>query len=648
MKYFIFLGLLLPNNLFAQQKLDAPIEHITIFVNGAQVSRAATATLSSGKSEIILRGLTPSLDPQSVTVKGEGDFTILSVKTQLNYLEEQHRKDTVVTLDNENLQLIQRLEEAQAKQMVLTQEEDILNRNKVQIIGIQNNPNKTEDLKALLDFQKARLTAVLTEKLELNRAISKIHQRRNQISQQLSELNVRKNTTTTEIVISVFTKSAVTGRFLATYMVPNASWYPVYDLRVQDVTTAMTAQMKGKVRQNSGEDWKDVRMTLSTGEPKRTGIKPELGTWYLGTGGYSTYSGQQLNILSDFQAQRQANRANKISGIVRDANGEALIAVSVSVTGTNRGAITDINGKFNLDILPTDRTLSLNYIGFESQTIPITPNNPFVDVQLKASSKQLESVVVSSEGNVSIRGSRRDGTAFYIDGVRASSTNSIPTSELENVRSNILNVSESAKNSSVMYDIELPYSVPTDNKEYQVEIKELHLAAFYEYSCAPKLETDVFLTAHLTDWEQYNLPEGEANLYFEGTFLGKSVLKTQSTEDTLKISMGRDKNIVVKRVKQKELTTKKGIFSGKKTEMRSYEIAIKNKKQIAITLNIEEQIPIAADKQIEVQSTYSDNPIVDKNTGRLTWKLQLKSLEDKKLQIGYTVKYPAEWRVHLD
>jgi uncharacterized protein (TIGR02231 family) len=162
------------------------------------------------------------------------------------------------------------------------------------------------------------------------------------------------------------------------------------------------------------------------------------------------------------------------------------------------------------------------------------------------------------------------------------------------------------------------------------------------------LETDVFLTAYLTDWEQYNLPEGEANLYFEGTFLGKTVLKTQSTEDTLKISMGRDKNIVVQRVKQKELSTKKGIFSGKKTDSRTYEISVKNKKQIAISLNIEDQVPIAADKQIEVQYTFSDNPIVDKNTGRLTWQLRLKPLEDKKLQISYTVKHPAEWQVNMD
>ena len=98
MKYLTFVGFLLPTIALAQQKLDARIEHVTVFINGAQVARTASATLPAGKSEVILRGLTPSLDPQSVTVKGDGDFTILSVRTQLNYLEEQRRKDTIVTV----------------------------------------------------------------------------------------------------------------------------------------------------------------------------------------------------------------------------------------------------------------------------------------------------------------------------------------------------------------------------------------------------------------------------------------------------------------------------------------------------------------------------------------------------------------------
>ncbi len=645
MKYLTFIGLLLPTFALAQQKLDARIEHVTVFINGAQVARTASALLPAGKSEVILRGLTPSLDPQSVTVKGDGDFTILSVRTQLNYLEEQRRKDTIVTLENETAQLWKVLEDAQNKLAVLAQEEYILNSNKSQIIGIQNNTNKTDDLKALLDFQKARLTDVLTQKTEINRANGKTQQRRTQITQQLSELNVRKNTTTAEVVISIFTKNAISGRFLLEYLVPNSSWYPIYDLRVQDVNTPMTAQMKGKVRQNSGEDWKDVKLTLSTGEPKRTGIKPELGTWFLGTGGASIYSGRQINVLSDFQTQRQANQQNKISGLVRDMeNGETLIGASVVVTGTTKGTMTDVDGKFSLDIQPSDKFLTISFTGYDAQTVPISNNGTFVDVQLKGG-QALQEVVVTGYASKSTTSSAIfSSQQGRVAGMKVQEDKKFKSES----KSLALNVAEVTHSTSVTYDIELPYTVPTDNKEYQVEIKENTLAAFYEYSCAPKLETDVFLTAHLTDWEQYNLPEGEANLYFEGTFLGKTVLKTQSTEDTLKISMGRDKNIVVKRVKQKELSSKKGIFSGKKTDSRTYEISVKNKKNIAISLNIEDQVPIAADKQIEVQYTFSDNPTVDKNTGRFTWKLQLKPLEDKKLQISYTVKHPAEWQVNMD
>ena len=85
----------------SQQKIDSKIEHVTVFLNGAQVARTAVASIPKGKSELILRVLTPNLDVQSVTVKGDGDFTIMSVKSQMNFLEEQKRKDTIGSLENQ-------------------------------------------------------------------------------------------------------------------------------------------------------------------------------------------------------------------------------------------------------------------------------------------------------------------------------------------------------------------------------------------------------------------------------------------------------------------------------------------------------------------------------------------------------------------
>lgn len=161
-----------------------------------------------------------------------------------------------------------------------------------------------------------------------------------------------------------------------------------------------------------------------------------------------------------------------------------------------------------------------------------------------------------------------------------------------------------------------------------------------------RFDVDAFLAAYILNWEQYNLIEGEANLYFEGTYLGKTLIGANTTDDTLKISLGRDKSVVIKRTKLKEFS--KGTFlSDKKIDSRSYEIAVKNKKSVPISIDIEDQIPVSTDKSIEVEFE-ARGAEFDKVKGRLTWKLDLKPNEDRKLNFKFTVKHPSSVRFQLD
>jgi hypothetical protein len=621
---------------FPQQKVDSKIEKVTVFLNGAQVQRSASVTLPVGKSEIILRGLTPNLEQQSVVVKGDGDFTIVSVKPQMNFLEEVKRKDTIALLEQERERIYELTATDSIEIVLLLNEESILLKNQVQVIGLQYNTGKTEDLLSLLDVQKKNLKILHERKLELQRAANKRNKEVYRITALLVELKAYKSTPTAEVLVTVFVKkgpSVKSAKLTLDYLVPNTNWYPTYDLRVKDVASPMQAQMKAKVRQNSGEDWREVKLTLSTGEPKRTGVKPELGTWQLREGGYGLFIGQKINEIEDFTKLRLANQSNKINGRVRDAKtGEALVGCSVVIKGTMRGAVTDVDGNFSLEILPTDKILVVSYIGFVSQETAIGTGN-FVDVRLNEDKNTLSEVVVtgySSPGNED-----RDFKPA------APKRKIIP-----NTAGNPLVVKVNEQATTTAFEIELPYSIPSNGKEYQVDIKEENLAAKYQYAVAPKLDNDAFLTAYLTDWEQYNLIEGEASLYFEGMYLGKTLLKTNSTDDTLKISLGRDKNVVVKRTKLKEYNKNK-VFSNKKVETRAFEIVVKNKKSTPLSILIEEQIPVSTDKQIEVD-TDADGAILDKVKGRLTWKLDLKPSEERKLKFSYTVKHPEDWHVDLE
>ena len=89
----------------------------------------------------------------------------------------------------------------------------------------------------------------------------------------------------------------------------------------------------------------------------------------------------------------QDKKSRKISGVVRDAQGEPVIGANVTVKGDKQhGVITDIDGNFTLDV-PENGSFEVSYIGYLSQTMPIKGKSTFI-VELQEDTKTLEEVVV--------------------------------------------------------------------------------------------------------------------------------------------------------------------------------------------------------------------------------------------------------------
>ncbi len=139
----------------------------------------------------------------------------------------------------------------------------------------------------------------------------------------------------------------------------------------------------------------------------------------------------------------------------------------------------------------------------------------------------------------------------------------------------------------------------------------------------------------------------EANLFFEGTYLGKSTLDLASAGDTLNLSLGKDKSVTIKRTLIKDFSSKKFIGSNK-TDTRQYEISIRNNKQQAVTLVLEEQFPISTQKEIEVQNKKYEGGKLDDDTQKITWQMSIESRKENKVAFRYDVKYPKDKVLQLD
>lgn len=179
-------------------------------------------------------------------------------------------------------------------------------------------------------------------------------------------------------------------------------------------------------------------------------------------------------------------------------------------------------------------------------------------------------------------------------------------------------------------------------------MQKLEIPSKYQYYCAPKLDKDVFLTAQIVNWEKYNLLEGQASIYFEGTFMGTTIMDVKYITDTLNISIGRDKNILVQRDKMNEFSGRK-MFGGMILKERKWKMQVKNNKSIPINILVEDQFPISTDKQIIVKHEETNSPKIDENIGIVSWELNnIEPTQKEEMEFSFSVKYPTYVYMNLE
>lgn len=194
------------------------------------------------------------------------------------------------------------------------------------------------------------------------------------------------------------------------------------------------------------------------------------------------------------------------------------------------------------------------------------------------------------------------------------------------------------------YEIQERYTIKGKQGKQIVEIQVVDVPADYEHRAVPKLDKSVFLTASISDWESYGFMDGPMNLYLEGKYTGESFLNSQSTNDTLLLSLGRDKSVVVERDQIKDFKSKK-FFGSKTTDSYGYKITARNKKSTPIHLIVEDQIPISQNEAIEVELLEKSKAKYDKETGFLTWEMDLKAGDKKDFDFKYAIKFPSKKRI---
>ncbi|WPR74539.1 mucoidy inhibitor MuiA family protein [Algoriphagus sp. NG3] len=602
-----------------ESTFTSEIQEVTVFLTGAQIFETASGQLSTGESYIVIKGLSPYVDEKSIQVRGSGDFIIQGVNKRLDYLSEQRFSEKVNALQDSVSAIQQNMDKERGRLDVLKEKTSLLNANK-NIGGTQNGSSLSE-LKQAMDFYDAELMKIKSEELNIQASLQREEENINKLLNQISAMQLSANEATSEIRIRVKSEVAGNADLEINYLVANAGWYPKYDVRVKNVSSPLSLTYKAEVYQNTGVDWKDVKLRFSNGNPNQGGQIPELEKWELNFARLTTFNPRTQNFGS-------------VSGrIVSGADGSPIPGASVAVTGTSIGTVSDSEGNYSLT-LPSGATyLNVNFIGFQASEVAITSST--MNISLQEDTYALQEMVVVGYGaqekktmtgaNVRIRGA---------NSLDAAPAPALQTSVVEN-------------QTTVEIEVAEPYSIKSNGEKTLVDLKNYQVDASYRYSVVPKLDNDAFLIAEISDWSKYSLLEGESNLYFEDGFVGRSILNGSSLQDTLEISMGRDRSIVIQREKNDEFSRKRAIGSNI-TESREYKIIVKNNKSQSVTIDVTDQLPVSVNSDISVQALALSGGSLDPQTGKITWSLSLPPGAQQELKLQYEVKYPKREKVILD
>lgn len=508
----------------SEKSVDSKPVSITVFLNKAQVTRLVDTQLEAGRTNLVISGLSAILDPKSIQVSGKGGFTILGVSHRQNFLNEFNRPKSLKALYDSLNYYQKQLQSETNKKETLEREEQLLSANQ-KFSG--NTQNLTvNELKLMSDYFRTRVAEILSGKSKSGDQIKYWNDRIMKINRQIAEQNELFSRNTGEIVISVSAERNTAAQLEVRYVVSNAGWAPVYDLKTSGTTGPVTIIYKAQVFQATGEIWNDVRVSLSTSNPNLSGTKPELSQWY-------------LDIQQPIVIQNNKPRTR-----------ELLMAAPPVAAEMMRAD------------LPEAESMA------ES-------------VQLTQSGLNAEFVITS------------------------------------------------------------PQTIPSGPKPVVMDIQHTDLNASYQYSTVPKIDKNAFLMARVTGWDALSLMPGEANMFFEGTYVGKTFIDPGQVQDTISLSLGRDPRIIVTREKVKELSSRKLVGTNQR-ETVSWSIKLRNTKSESVTVTVEDQVPVSINSLIEVIIVDAPGVKWDKQTGKLSWSLTLGPSESKTITFRYEVKYPKD------
>lgn len=519
----LFFTLLISISAVAQtpKTAESKATEVKLFFQGAEVKRNSELRLEKGKNEILIPGLSSSIDVTSVNLGINPSCKVVSA-----YIEEMSGHSA----NEKSLEkALLKLEELNSRFSLLALQKQALEEEKRSLInnstrvGTAQGINLT-DLDQTLGYMRKKQEEINLLILKKEAEKKEVENATANLKAKITLLEERSEATSSTLHLTIESENPQVTTIHFTYYLQSCAWAPFYNIFNKGAGEPLDIEYKAHILNNSGEDWIKVKLALLPGNPAGGLDLPEMETWTLG------YS--------------QRTRSGRVRSY-RESGSE---------------------GNF--------------------------------------SNKQMKNGQSAEPGKMVLR-------------------------EIE--------IEEGFQ----IFEIAGLHDIPNNNHAYKADIARFTRNASYYYKTIPKIESKAYLLAQLQDWEDMRLIEGEANVYSDRTFMGRTYIDPMAAGDTLEISLGPDPGIQITRVKKKD-KSKKRFIGTQLTESLAYEIDIRNLNKKPVYIEVIDQIPVAQQSDIQISLDEAAGAEHTENIGRLSWKLEVPPVNTAKLRLGYSVKYPRD------
>ena len=538
-------------------RIDASITSAAVYFGyGAELTHMAKVKVDAGTKIIEINLLSTNVDINSLQISVPEEVALLSQYYRVYYpavpvmpksREVEKLEDSIVLVQKE----IGRINN------LVSIDQEILNKTGLLIEAtfksISNKPVTSDEILKLLEYYNAKIEKLKTNIYNLGQNIMLQNKRIDEIRKRIATITTVvpvKQKPYGQVFLQVICKRSGEIPVDLSYYTPNAGWTALYDIRVNSKTNKVKMVYKASLTQTTGIDWKNTKLTLSTGTPNFGVSAPILTPWYL-----------QLYVPGLYtDLQKRAAAGNATRNMIQSFRDDKVLSEVVVSDGVGQ------------------------YKQQKEKDLTIDPST-------------LQQYTTLNEGQLN--------------------TN---------------------------FEIDLPYDIESDGKLHSVTIKDQEISCILKNYAVPRIDKEAYLLAEVADWQNLDLLPGDANIIMDDTYIGKSVIDPNTTADTLNLSLGRDKRIAIKRSLVKEFSSLK-TTGGSSRQVFTYEILVKNNKLTDINLLLKDQFPLSTIKEVEVKFEDGSEAMVNVETGVLTWKIDLKPGESRKVRFSYSVKYPKDKKI---